>query len=62
MNETELKTAIIILQGCIKVRQDKIVVIEDSGFPRIDDSEQASRLHGEIDDLQLAVEYIKGVL
>ena len=58
MNEAELKTAIIILQGCIKVRQDKRIAIEHNGIA----IDEVPRLKAEIDDLKLAIEYIKGLL
>ena len=55
MNETELKTAIIILQGCIKVRQDRMERMLESG-----DSFVAT-IQADIESLELAINHIRDV-
>ena len=58
MTDTELKTAIIILQGCIAVRRSKIIAIKHNGLAL----EDIPKLEAEIDDLQLAIDHVKGVI
>ena len=59
MTYHELKTAIMILQGCIKERQDKI---ERNQHTEGDTSLESGRLEAECEDIQLAIDHIKGVL
>ncbi len=60
MNNTELQLAATILKGCIKVRQDKLKKMEDTGdcYTHM----KLSTLKGEIDDLTIAIAHIEDLM